>query len=1147
MRTRLMRGKFSLLFLTIAVLLAVPAVAWAADTLTPDGDGLAPVASNNLNAGSVPCNSPTTKPVALALIHQGGANNTFANGSTVTVSVQSVTGPGLSASMGSPNTITLPSNWESGSNGAQSAIVNSTVTINPSVSGPGGGTVNYTATGTEATAGGGGPLTRTGTLNVSWTAGSCTPPNTPPVAVNDSYTAAEDTPLTVAAPGVLSNDTDANAGDTKSALLVSQPANGIVNLNQNGSFTFTPNANFNGSTSFTYKVNDGTADSNVATVSINVTADNDAPVANNDTKSTNEDTLLTFPASDLVANDSAGPANESDQTLTVTAVGNAVDGTVSLQSGTITFTPAPNFSGPASFKYTVCDSGTPSKCSVMTAIVNVNVNPVNDAPVATNDTATTNEDVSTDINVLANDTDVDSATLTAVVVNGPAHGSVTQGPNGTLTYTPAADYNGSDGFTYKANDGAADSNVATVSITVNSVNDEPTAVDDPNAATTPEDTPVTIQANVLLTNDSTGPPNENGQNLHISAVSNPPDGNGIGHGTAVLSNDGSSVTFTPDANYNGEASFDYTVCDDGGTANGGQNCFQGTAIVKVTVSPVNDVPSFTAGANQTVNEDSGAHSLSWATNISAGPSDEAGQTLNFIVSNDKNSLFSTQPSIAPDGTLSYALTPDANGSAAVTVRLKDNGGLANGGVDTSAEQTFTINVNSVNDEPEAIDDDAGTTPEDTPLTIPASDLLTNDSTGPPNENGQNLHISAVSNPPDGNGIGHGTAVLSNDGSSVTFTPDANYNGEASFDYTVCDDGGTANGGQNCFQGTAIVKVTVSPVNDVPSFTAGANQTVNEDSGAHSLSWATNISAGPSDEAGQTLNFIVSNDKNSLFSTQPSIAPDGTLSYTPALNANGSATVTVRLKDDGGTANGGVDTSAEQTFTINVNSVNDVPSFTKGADQTVLEDAGAQSVTGWATAISSGPADEAGQALDFIVTNSNNALFSAQPAISANGTLTYTPAPSAIGTATVTVKLHDSGATANGGVDTSAAQTFTINVNYRWTGFFQPIDNNGVYNKVKLGSAVPVKFSLGGDQGLNIFAAGYPMVSKPIACGSNPAMDQVEEYATVTNSGLKYDAVANQYIYNWKTTEANPKAGECRQLIVKLADGTEHRANFNFFK
>jgi hypothetical protein len=115
------------------------------------------------------------------------------------------------------------------------------------------------------------------------------------------------------------------------------------------------------------------------------------------------------------------------------------------------------------------------------------------------------------------------------------------------------------------------------------------------------------------------------------------------------------------------------------------------------------------------------------------------------------------------------------------------------------------------------------------------------------------------------------------------------------------------------------------VNHAPSFTAGANQIVNEDSGAHTVAaWAGNIFAGAANEAGQTLDFLVSNDNPGLFAIAPAIASDGTLTYTSAHDANGSATVKVRLHDNGRTAGGGNDTSAEQTFTITVTAVNDAP-------------------------------------------------------------------------------------------------------------------------------------------------------------------------------------------------------------------------------
>ena len=233
----------------------------------------------------------------------------------------------------------------------------------------------------------------------------------------------------------------------------------------------------------------------------------------------------------------------------------------------------------------------------------------------------------------------------------------------------------------------------------------------------------------------------------------------------------------------------------------------------------------------------------------------------------------------------------------------------------------------------------------------------------------------------------------------------------------------------------------------------------EDATAQTVAnWATDISAGPPNETNglcvplsaaacqQTVTFEVTNNSNTaLFSVQPAMAPNGTLTYTPAPNANGSATVTVRVIDNGGVANGGVDTSASQTFTITVNPVNDVPKFTAGGNQgmapLVLEDAGAQSVPPWATSYQcrsvernqwlvlavpsrglSADADIPGLEL------TNNALFSAQPAINPlTGNPTYTPAPNANGAATVTVMLRDSGGAANTGVDTSAAQTFTITV------------------------------------------------------------------------------------------------------------------------
>ncbi|WP_081813257.1 DUF4347 domain-containing protein [Methylobacter tundripaludum] len=151
---------------------------------------------------------------------------------------------------------------------------------------------------------------------------------------------------------------------------------------------------------------------------------------------------------------------------------------------------------------------------------------------------------------------------------------------------------------------------------------------------------------------------------------------------------------------------------------------------------------------------------------------------------------------------------------------------------------------------------------------------------------------------------------------------------------------------------------------------------------------------------------------------------GKLTFRGAADAFGTANTSFQFKVHDGTEY----STTSYTETVNITAVNDAPSFTKGADQTVNEDAGAQTVGNWATGLSKGPANEADQTLSFTTSNNNNALFSVQPTIDSNGNLTYTPAANANGTATVTVSIKDSGGTANGGVDTSTTQTFTITVN-----------------------------------------------------------------------------------------------------------------------
>ena len=299
------------------------------------------------------------------------------------------------------------------------------------------------------------------TDNGSYTlVGNCTA-NHAPVANGDSYTTAEDTVLTVAAPGVLANDTDAD-GNALTATLVSGTAHGTVALNANGGFTYTPAANYNGPDAFTYKANDGKADSNVATVSIAVSAVNDAPVASNDSYATAEDTALTVAAPGVLSNDTDVDGNA----LTAVLVSGPAHGTLTLNAnGSFSYTPAANYNGADSFTYKANDGSADSNV----ATVSLTITAVNDPPVAVNDAYAVKPNATLTVpapGVLANDGDVDSPSLTAVLVSGVSHGTLTLNADGSFTYTPATAYKGTDSFTYKANDGAADSNVATVTITV---------------------------------------------------------------------------------------------------------------------------------------------------------------------------------------------------------------------------------------------------------------------------------------------------------------------------------------------------------------------------------------------------------------------------------------------------------------------------------------------------------------------------------------------------------------------------------------------------------------------------------------------------------------------------------------------------------
>ena len=288
------------------------------------------------------------------------------------------------------------------------------------------------------------------------------------------------------------------------------------------------------------------------------------------------------------------------------------------------------------------------------------------------------------------------------------------------------------------------------------------------------------------------------------------------------------------------------------------------------------------------------------------------------------------------------------------------------------------------------------------------------SPGPASESGQSTEFRVNSDAPTL--FGQEPRVRPDGTLTFATAPDAS--GVATVTVRAVDNGGTENGGSDT-SAPQTFAIAVTPANDPPAFAAGPDEHVLEDAGAQTVvGWATQVTGGPADEASQSVSFEVTNDEPGMFSAQPRVEPDGSLTYAAAADASGTATVTVRAVDSGGTADGGDATSRPRTFAITVVDVNDLPSFAAGPDQSVLEGAGAQTVAGWATATSPGPLYESGQAVSFSVGNDNPGLFSAPPQVQPNGTLTYTTAAGASGLATVTVQAVDNGGTAFGGGDTS---------------------------------------------------------------------------------------------------------------------------------
>ncbi|EJG0564114.1 tandem-95 repeat protein, partial [Vibrio parahaemolyticus] len=821
---------------------------------------------------------------------------------------------------------------------ANNGPVNGSVSVNPD------GSVTYTPNdnyhGIDSftyivTSGG---VSESTTVNVD-----VTPENDAPVAKDDTAITDEDTPVTI---DVLPNDTDVD-GDKLSIESASVPKEqGTVEV-VNGKLVFTPTENFNGDAEITYTVTDG-ALTDQATVKVTVNAVNDTPVV----ESNIADQALAedFTPYTIDLNTAFSDVDNVDGELTFSVSGNS-NIQVAIVNGIATITPTADWNGSETLTFTATD---PSGESI-SQTVNFTVAPVADIVA---DKATVVEDTSTVIKVLGNDTfEGDGKVVSLDTNNGPANGTVSVNPDGSVTYTPNDNYHGTDSFTYIVTSGGV-SESTTVEVNVTPVNDAPVAKDD--IATTQEDTAVTID---VLPNDS----DVDGDKLSIQSAS-APEAQG-----KVEIVDGKLV-FTPAENFNGDAEITYTVTDGELTDE---------AKVTVTVNPVNDAPTIKVDAVESITEDALSTDTVVATltvrdtdtsedqltvslennsngyfvlvgdevkltqagvdavnndelnlkdlTISASVSDGVNPTANdsdsLIVNRvndaptvenaianqvlsedfdtytiDLNEVFkdtdsslefsvsgnnSIQISIV-NGVATISPTADWNGSEALTFTATDPSG-------ESVSQTVNFTVAPVVD----IEADSTNVVEDTPTII---NVLGNDTF-----EGKDKVVSLDAE----NGPKNGTVIVNNDG-TVTYTPNDNYVGKDTFTYIVTS-GGVSE--------STTVEVNVTPVNDAP--------VAKDDIATTQEDTAVTIDVLPNDSD-------VDGDKLSIQSASAPEAQgkveivDGKLVFTPAENFNGDAEITYTVTDG--------ELTDEAKVTVTVNPVNDAPTIKVDAVESITEDA-----------------------------------------------------------------------------------------------------------------------------------------------------------------------------------------------------------------
>ena len=632
------------------------------------------------------------------------------------------------------------------------------------------------------------------------------------------------------------------------------------------------------------------------------------------------------------------PASDPDgDVLTYQIANQPLHGSVVLdpRSGEFVYVPAANYHGTDSFEVSITDGRGNSTSSTVTLTVTA----VNDLPVTADLNLNTDEDAAVAGQIVASDLDGD--TLAYSLATAPVNGSVTVDPaTGAFVYTPDANFNGTDSFIVMVSDGQGGNVSSTVTIGVAALNDAPTTTD--LNLNTEEDVAVSGQ---IMATDVDG-------DVLSYAVSSVPQ-----NGVLILNAATGEFTYTPNTNYNGTDSFVVTISD----GNGGAT----TSTVTVGVTPVNDVPTVSPIALDSINED--GNLIITQNDLLAGASDIDGDSLTAV----NLTLASGNGTLVENGDGTWTFTPSINWNGAVDFAFDVFDGT------TTVPNTASLTVLSVNDAPTTANI-ALTTDEDTAVSgqVTATDI-----------DGDVLSYIATTAPQNG------VLILNAATGEFTYTPNTNYNGSDSFVVTISD----GNGGTT----TSTITVGVAPANDAPTVSPIALSDINEDGNLIITQNDLLVGAGDIDgDALTAINLAVTTGSGSVVDNG-----DGTWTFTPTADWNGAVDFAFDVFD--GT------TTVPNTASLTVLSVNDAPT-TANIALTTDEDT---AVSGQVTAT-----DIDGDVLSYIATTApqNGVLI----LNAATGEFTYTPNTNYNGSDSFVVTISDG----NGGTTTSTITVGVAPVN-----------------------------------------------------------------------------------------------------------------------